>query len=315
MNMVNGILFGEIAGDKAATATGYQLLANWLSYSQTADLHEFSSATYYWVQINALYMGYLYAKRPGARAVFGAILDHTWSDVCANYFQPTQVLSGPHARDYDFLYGHGALGVHMYAQGLPGMSHMVCPTWCAPWYVPHGVLLLASLVCPTWCAPWYVPHGVLSSLVCPTWCAPWYVPHGVLPGMSHMVCEKADAHCERSDNEQNVFALLNLLHQPQQLGMSTRRTNEGENGTSALANGTTDSAPSTTSPTTSPTSTTNSPSATSPLKTLGGLGGLDYHVISWTQRYTGYVLPTAVYNLTMAPTREISSLHWPGGDG
>jgi hypothetical protein len=46
---------------------------------------------YYWVQINALYMGYLYARRSGARAVFQAILDHTWADVCASYFAPAQV--------------------------------------------------------------------------------------------------------------------------------------------------------------------------------------------------------------------------------
>jgi hypothetical protein len=34
MGMVNGILFGEIAGDEEATASGYQLLDNWLQYVQ-----------------------------------------------------------------------------------------------------------------------------------------------------------------------------------------------------------------------------------------------------------------------------------------
>ncbi len=150
MGMVNGILFGEIAGDGDATRHGYRLLENWLAYAQAADLHEFSSPTYYWVQINALYMGHLYARRPGARRIFSALLDHTWADVCANYFAPAQVISGPHSRDYDFLFGHGALGTHLYAQGLPGMTHMVC--------------------------------------------------------------EDADSHCERADNAQNVFALLNMMH-------------------------------------------------------------------------------------------------------
>jgi hypothetical protein len=41
MAMVNGILFGEIAGDKTATETGYQLLQNWLTYAQSADIHEY----------------------------------------------------------------------------------------------------------------------------------------------------------------------------------------------------------------------------------------------------------------------------------
>ena len=116
-------LLGEIVGNKEAAEMGYRLIDNWLQYEQTADLHEFTSPTYYWVQINSLYMGYLYAKRPGAKAVFKAILDHTWADVAANYFIPAQTLSGPSSRDYDFLYGHGALMVTIYAQGLPGSTN------------------------------------------------------------------------------------------------------------------------------------------------------------------------------------------------
>ena len=104
MNMVNLALMGEISGNSATTALGYQLIDNWLQYTQSADLHEFSSPTYYWVQINSLYMGYMYAKRPGAKQVFKAILDHTWADVAANYFIPSQIISGPKSRDYDFLY-------------------------------------------------------------------------------------------------------------------------------------------------------------------------------------------------------------------
>ena len=50
---------GEIAGNKQATDIGYQMVQDWLTYTQSADLHEFSSPTYYWVQVNSLYMGYL----------------------------------------------------------------------------------------------------------------------------------------------------------------------------------------------------------------------------------------------------------------
>lgn len=128
MNMVNTVLMGEIAANRAAADMGYRMVDNWLRYVQIAGLHEFSSPTYYWVQINALYVGYMYAKRPGARALFGAILDHTWADIAANYFAPSQTISGPESRDYDFLYGHGALMVHLYAQGFPGMTNgsLVC---------------------------------------------------------------------------------------------------------------------------------------------------------------------------------------------
>ena len=128
MNMVNTALMGEIAGNQEAADMGYRMVDDWLRYAQSADLHEFSSPTYYWVQINALNMGYMYARRPGARALFGALLDHTWADIAANYFAPAQTISGPESRDYDFLYGHGALMVHTYAQGFPGASNgsLVC---------------------------------------------------------------------------------------------------------------------------------------------------------------------------------------------
>lgn len=128
MNMVNVALMGEIAGNARAAELGYRLIDDWLQYARTADLHEFGSPTYYWVQINSLYMGYMYAKRPGAKALFQAILDHTWADIAANYFIPSQTLSGPKSRDYDFLYGHGALMVHTYAQGFPGATNgsLVC---------------------------------------------------------------------------------------------------------------------------------------------------------------------------------------------
>ena len=54
---------GEITNDAACAEAGYRLLNDWLEYAAAADMHEFSSPTYYWVQLNALYMGYIYAAR------------------------------------------------------------------------------------------------------------------------------------------------------------------------------------------------------------------------------------------------------------
>ena len=91
MNMVNVALLGEIVGNKDAADMGYRLIDDWLQYDQTADLHEFTSPTYYWVQINSLYMGYLYTRRPGAKEVFKAILDHserTQATRCCVYEDP-----------------------------------------------------------------------------------------------------------------------------------------------------------------------------------------------------------------------------------
>lgn len=47
MNMVNVALLGEIVQNHAAAEMGYRLIDDWLQYQQTADLHEFTSPTYY----------------------------------------------------------------------------------------------------------------------------------------------------------------------------------------------------------------------------------------------------------------------------
>ena len=54
MAMVNGILFGEIANDPVCAQAGYTLLDNWLEYAAAADIHEFSSPTYYWVPVSGI---------------------------------------------------------------------------------------------------------------------------------------------------------------------------------------------------------------------------------------------------------------------
>ena len=127
MGMVNCILIGEAPGinrtlGAAAAAHGYDLVEAWLTYASTAGNHEFDSPTYYWVQMNALTIGCLYASKP---AKLCAILEHEWADVAANFFAPTETLSGPHSRDYDFLFGRGALQVHTYVNGL-GEHPPVC---------------------------------------------------------------------------------------------------------------------------------------------------------------------------------------------
>ena len=53
----------------AAAVFATDVSAAAFGYAATADLHEFSSPTYYWVELNALYTGYIYARRPGARVL------------------------------------------------------------------------------------------------------------------------------------------------------------------------------------------------------------------------------------------------------
>ena len=68
-----------------------------ISASPTADLTRLRA------ELTALYPGYMYAARPGARAQFGRILDMIWADTAANTFGPRGELSGAHSRDCEFI--------------------------------------------------------------------------------------------------------------------------------------------------------------------------------------------------------------------
>ena len=133
MGMVNCIICGEAPGvdqtlGARAALHGYRLLNEWLVYAKTAGNHEYNSPTYYWVQLNALQLGCLYSKdirEGGGKEKLCQIADHVFANVFANYFEPTETMSGPHSRDYDFLFGHGALQVHTYINGL-GRHYPIC---------------------------------------------------------------------------------------------------------------------------------------------------------------------------------------------
>jgi hypothetical protein len=67
-----------------------------------------------------------------------------------------------------------------------------------------------------------------------------------LEGMTPPICEWNDTHCERADDEQNVFALLNLLHPDGYVlppavraltALPTRTVSAGFLGQRATANG------------------------------------------------------------------------------
>jgi hypothetical protein len=129
MSTVNSILFGEIVGGTrgdAARDVGYKMWDIWRSYTKEAGIHEFTSPTYSYVQLTALYPAFIYAARPGARQEFGAALDLLWADLSANTFPPRGALSGPHSRDYDQLVGHGMVHLELYFWGLDGVTPLHC---------------------------------------------------------------------------------------------------------------------------------------------------------------------------------------------
>ena len=69
---------GAVAAD-----VGYAMLDEWLAYTRASGVHEFTSPTYTYVQLSALYTAYIHARRQGYREAIGAALDLIWADTCA----------------------------------------------------------------------------------------------------------------------------------------------------------------------------------------------------------------------------------------
>jgi hypothetical protein len=114
MNTVNLILLGEALADfgpNAATAkaVGLAQWAHWLEYTRASGLHEFDSPTYTAVQLNALYMLFIYGADEGVVEDAGLALNLLWTATAASWFGPGHMIGGPHSRDYDALFGKGML--------------------------------------------------------------------------------------------------------------------------------------------------------------------------------------------------------------
>jgi hypothetical protein len=118
MNTVNTILLAQAVDDRESLARGVRQLDNWMDTTKANGIHEFDSPTYYCTTLNSLGLGYRYATDGDTRAKFKAILDYFWRDIAANYFAGARRLSGPHSRDYDFLYSTGGIDLYLAAEGL-----------------------------------------------------------------------------------------------------------------------------------------------------------------------------------------------------
>ena len=76
MKTVNMILIARAIDDRVTEAKGRRQLDDWIDYTRQAGIHEFDSPTYYSVDLNSLFMGYLYAGDAKLRAKFKSILDY-----------------------------------------------------------------------------------------------------------------------------------------------------------------------------------------------------------------------------------------------
>ena len=117
MNAGDLILLGEALNNTEATTEGYARLDQVYKYAQTAGFHEFDSPTYTGTDLDGLCMIETYCHQERGRTQARALLELLWSDIAANWFQPSQRLAGSQSRTYDYLYGRGYLDAQLTLRG------------------------------------------------------------------------------------------------------------------------------------------------------------------------------------------------------
>ena len=113
MNAGDLILLGETFGDAKATKEGYDRLDRVYQYARQAGFHEFDSPTYSSVDLDGLGMIEAYCHQERGRAQARALLELLWTDIAANWFEPSRRLAGAQSRSYDYLHGLGGIEVQL----------------------------------------------------------------------------------------------------------------------------------------------------------------------------------------------------------
>ena len=109
----NLIALGEVLSRAPWADEGYRLLAAWIDHTRQVGIVEYSSPTYYGVDLDALGLIARFAARPEGRRMGLAGLRYVWTEIAANWYEPGKRLGGAHSRDYDYLTGHGELDRHL----------------------------------------------------------------------------------------------------------------------------------------------------------------------------------------------------------
>ncbi|MGD8240212.1 MAG: hypothetical protein PVH68_16780, partial [Armatimonadota bacterium] len=116
---------------------GYRRLDRFCLYTWEHGIHEYCSPTYYGVDLECLLLIEAFCERESGREQARALLELFWSDIAANWFEPSQRLGGARSRDYDYLRGLGSLDRQMVMAGwLPpemgGSLYAALARWSVP---------------------------------------------------------------------------------------------------------------------------------------------------------------------------------------
>lgn len=117
MNAGDLILLGEALGKPEIAREGYARLERVLLYTAQAGIHEFSSPTYYGVDLDGLGLIEAFCRDARGRAQAQALLKLIWHDIALNFFPPAKRYAGPYSRNYDYLHGWGGIEAHLFLHG------------------------------------------------------------------------------------------------------------------------------------------------------------------------------------------------------
>jgi len=146
----NCIAIGESMGRPEFAKKGYNMLDRWIKFTLDNGIREFSSPTYYWVDMTNVNRIMHYASREEERRKAATIMELFWMDVASNWFAPGNRLAGAHSRDYNFIKGGGQdERFYQYTAGAWNNTIKVPPTLPKPAEHNHywnGALELRDVV-------------------------------------------------------------------------------------------------------------------------------------------------------------------------
>lgn len=113
MKTWNLVALGEALADPTLVADGARQMDEWMAYTRVNGVREFVSTTYSGIDVECLALLHRFAPTAEIRAQAERGLRLVWLQSAANWFAPAARLGGAHSRDYDYLYGRGALDRHL----------------------------------------------------------------------------------------------------------------------------------------------------------------------------------------------------------
>jgi len=112
----NLLALGDLAGPEGVAA-GEAAWREWWAFTRARGVTEFLAPTYLGVDLDALALIADHAPSWETRVEAEAALGYLWRSAACHWLPVAQRLTGPHARDYDWLFGRGYADEHFVDAG------------------------------------------------------------------------------------------------------------------------------------------------------------------------------------------------------